>query len=81
VEAGYVKHKNESRNRSALRGANSDRANNLRRALEYVLALAFGEERLDPGNQVRGDTTPGEDSSQLVCTDVVKSTFDIQEES
>jgi len=49
--------------------------------LEYKLALAFREERLDPGNQVSGDTSSGEDRSQLVCADVVKSTFDIQEES
>ena len=41
----------------------------------------FGEERLDPGNQVSGDTSSGKDSSQLVCTDIIKSTFDIQEES
>jgi len=81
VEAAYIKHKKERRNRRSLRSANSDRAENLRRTLENVSALAFGEERLDPGNQVRGDTSSGEDGSQLVCADVVKSTFDIQEES
>jgi len=59
----------------------SDRTENLRPALEYESALAFGEEGLDPGNQVGGDTSSGEDSSQLVCGDVVKSAFDIQEES
>jgi len=50
VEAGYGEHKKEGRNWRALRGANSDRAENLRCALEYESALAFGEERLDPGN-------------------------------
>ena len=79
MEAGYIKQKQERRYRRALRRANSHRAENLRRALEYESALAFGEERLDPGNQVRGDTSSGEDGSQLVCADVVKSTFDIQE--
>ena len=81
MEAGYIKHKEERRNGRALRSANSDRAENLWRALEYMSALAFGEERFDPGNQVRGDTSPGEDGSQLVYADVVKSTFAIQEES
>jgi len=81
VEAGYIKHKKERRDRRALRRANSDRAENLRRALEYESALVFGEERLDPGNQVRGDTSSGEASSQLVCQDIVKSTFDMQEKS
>jgi len=80
VEAGYIKHKMERRNQRALRGANSDRAENLRSALEYESALAFGEDRLDPGNQVRGDTSSGKDSSQPVCAEVVKSTFDIQVE-
>jgi len=79
VDAGYIKHKNERKDQRALRGANSDRAENLSLALEYKSALAFGEERLDPGNQVSGDTSSGEDSSQLVCADVVKSTFDIEE--
>jgi len=81
VEAGYIKHKKERRNRRALRSTNSDRAENLSRALEYESTLAFGEERLDPGNQVRRDTSSGEDGSQLVCADVVKSTLDIHEES
>ena len=81
VEAGYIEHKKERRNRRALRGANSDWAEDLRCALEYESALVSGEERLDPGNQVSGDTSSDEDSSQLVCTDVVKSTCDIQEES
>jgi len=44
VEAGYIKHKKERRNRRALRSTNSDRAENLRRTLEYESALAFGEE-------------------------------------
>jgi len=81
VEAGYIKDKKKWRNRRALRGVNSDRAENLRRALEYESALAFGEERLDLGNQVGGDPSSGEDVSQLVCADIVKSTFDIQEVS
>ena len=81
MEAGYIKHKQERSNRRALRSAKSHRAENLRCALEYESALAFGEERLDPGNQVRGDTSTGEDGSHLVCAEVVKSTFDIQEES
>ena len=37
-----------------MRGANSDLAENLRRALENESALAFGEETLDPGNQISG---------------------------
>jgi len=41
VEAGYVKHKKKRRNRRALRGANRNRAENLRRALENESALAF----------------------------------------
>ena len=81
MEAGYIKDKKERRNRRALRGANSDQAETLRHSLEYKSALVFGEGRLDPGNQVSGDTSSGEDISQLVCADVVKSTCDIQEES
>jgi len=81
VKAGYINHKKEWRNWRGLRSANSDPAENLRRALEYESAWVFGEERLDPGNQVHGDTSSGEDGSQLVCADVVKSTIDIQEES
>jgi len=81
VEAGYIKHKKEGRNRRSLRSANSERAEDLRRALENESALVFGEARLDPGNQVRGAISSGEDGSQLVSADVVKSTFDIQEES
>ena len=81
MEAGYIKHKKEGRNRRALRGANRDWAANPRHALEYETALAFGEERLDPGDQVGGDTPFGEDIGQLVCTDIVKTTFDILEES
>jgi len=81
VEAGYIKHKEVRRNRRALSSANSDGAKNLWRALEYESALVFGEERLDPGNQVRGDTSSGEDGSQPVWADDVKSTFDIQKES
>ena len=50
MEAGYIKLKKERRNRRALRSANSDRAENLRCALEDESALALGEETLDPGN-------------------------------
>ena len=50
-------------------------------ALEYESALAFGEERLVPGMQVGGNTSSGEDLSQLVCSDVVKPSFHIQQES
>ena len=81
MKAGYIEHKQKRRNGRALSGANSDRGENLRCTLEYESALAFGEERLDPGNQVSGDTSSGEDSSQLVCADVVKSTFDMQGEN
>jgi len=81
VEAGHIKHIKERGNWRALRSATSDRGENLRRALEYESALVFGEERLDPVNQVHGDTSSGEDGSQPVCADVVKCTFDIQEES
>jgi len=81
VQAGYIKHKKKTRYRRALRGANRDWAENLRRALENESALAFGEERLNSGNQIGGDTSFGEDIGQLVCTDIVKTTFVIQEES
>jgi len=81
VEASYIKHKKKRRTRRALRGANSDRAENIRRALEYELALAFGEERLDPGKQVGGDTSLGEDNRHLICADMVRTSIDIQEKS
>ena len=66
MQAGYIKHKKKRTNWRSLRSANSDRAEDLRRALENESALAFGEEKLDPGNQVGGDTSSGEDGSQLV---------------
>jgi len=81
VEAGYIKHKMKRRYPRALRGANRARAENPRCPLEYESALAFGEERVDPGDQVGGDTPFGEDTGQVVCADIVKTTFDIQEES
>jgi len=81
VEAGYVKHKKKRRYRRALRGANRDRAESRRCALEYDTALAFGEERLDLCDQIGGDTPFSEDIGQLVCADIVKTTFDIQAES
>jgi len=81
VVAGYIKHKKKERNGRALRGANGDRAEILRRTLENKLALAFGEERLDPGNQIGRDTSFGEGIGQLVSADIVKTSFDIQEKS
>jgi len=81
VEAAYIKHKKKGRNQRALRGANSDRAKDPWHALEDESALASGEERLNPGNQIGRDPSFGEDTSQLVCTDIVKTTFDIQKES
>jgi len=81
MEGSYIKHKKKRRNRRPMRGANSDWAESLRCTLEYESALVFGEERLDPCNQVSGDTSSSEDRSHLVCADVVKSTFDIEEES
>jgi len=81
VEAGYIKHKKKWRNGLALRVANLDRAENLRRILEDKSALALGEERLDPGNQIGGDTSSGEGIGQLVTADIVKTSIDIQEKS
>jgi len=81
VEAGYIKHKKKRRNGRALRGANRDRAENLRRTLENKSALAFGEERLDPGNQIGGDSPFGEGNSQLVHADIVTTSLDVQEKS
>jgi len=81
VEAGYIEHKKQRRNRRAWRGANRDRAESLRRSLENELALAFREERLIPGNQIGGDTFFGEGIGQLVSADIVKTTFDIEEKS
>jgi len=81
VEAGYIKHKKKMRNGRALRGAKRDWAENLRRSLENKSALAFGEERLDPGNQIGGDSPFGEGSGQLVRADIVKTSFDVQEKS
>jgi len=79
VEAGYIKHKKKRRNGRALRGGNLDRAENLRRTLEDKSRLAFGEERLDPGNQIGRETSFGEGIGQLVSADIVKTSYDIQE--
>jgi len=76
-----MKHKNKGRNRRALRGTNSDRAEDPWHTLEDESALTSGEERLNPGNQIGGDPSFGEDTGQLVGTDIVKTTIDIQEES
>jgi len=81
VEAGYLKHKKKRRNGRALRGANRDRAENYRRTLENMLALVFREERLDPGNQIGGDSPFGEGIGQLVRAAIVKTSFDVQEKS
>jgi len=81
VEAGYIKHKKKRGNWRALRGANCDRAENLRRALENKSALGFGEERINPGNQIGGDASFGEGIGQLVSANIVKTSFDIQEKS
>jgi len=81
VEAGYIKHKMKRRDWRTLKGANSDWAENLRGTLAHESALAFGEERFDPGNQIGGDPSFGEGTSQLICADSFKTTFDIQEAS
>ena len=81
MEAGYIKPEEKGRNRRALRGANSDWAKDLRCTLEDETALATGEERLNPGNKIGGDPSFGEDAGQLICTDIVKTTFDVQEKS
>jgi len=81
VEAGYIKHEEKRRNRRALRGANSDWAKDLWCTLEDETALATGEGRLNPGNQIGGYPSFGEDTSQLVCTSIVETTFDVQEKS
>jgi len=81
VEAGYIKHKEKRLNRRALRGANSDRAKDPRCTLEDETALATREERLNPGNQIGGDPTFSENTSQLVWTDIVETTFYVQKKS
>jgi len=81
VEASYIKHKQKRRNRRALRGSDRNRAESLWRTLENESALGFGEERLNPGNQVGGDASFGEDIGQLVSAAIVKTDFDIQEKS
>jgi len=58
-----------------------NRAKDLRGALEDESALAFGEERPNPRNEVSGDSPFSKDISQLLGTDIVKATFDIQEKS
>jgi len=81
VEAGYLEHQEKRRNQRALWGANSNRAKDLWGALEDETALATGEARLNPGNQIGGVPSFGEDTSQLVCTDIGETTFDVQEKS
>jgi len=81
VEAGYIKPQKKRRNTRALRGANRDGAEKFRRGLENETGLAFGEERLNPGNPIGGDISFGEGIGQLVSADIVKTTFDIQEKS
>ena len=77
VEAGYIKHKKKRRKSRALRAANNDWAESLGCTMEDETALAFGEERLDSGNQIGQNTSSGEGTSQLICTDIVKTTFNI----
>jgi len=81
VEASNIKHKAKRRNWRALRGTKGDQEENLRGALEDESALAFREERLNPCHRMGGDPLLGDNASMLVGTVIVKTTFDIQEES
>ena len=78
MEAGDEEHKEKRRNGRALRGSNSDWAESLRCVLEDESARVFGKERLNSGNQIGGDPPFGQDTSQLVSTDVVKITFHVR---
>ena len=49
--------------------------------LGILVSTALGEERLDPGDKVAGDTTSSEDAGQLIGVDIVKPTFDVKEKS
>jgi len=81
VEAGNIEHKKKRRNRRTLRGTEGDWPEHLSSALEDKSALVFGEERLNPRNEIGGDPAFSKDISQLVGADIVKTTFDVQEES
>ena len=81
MKASNVEHKEKRRNWGALRGTNYHLSEDLRSAWEDEPALTFGEEQLDPCYEVCGDPRFGEDCSQLVGPDVVKTTFGVQEES
>jgi len=81
VEAGNIEHKKKRRNQRTLRGTDGDRAKDLEGALEDESALAFGEERLNSHNEVSGVPPFSKDISQLVGTNIVKATLDIQEKS
>jgi len=58
-----------------------DRAEDLRCVFEDESALVFGEEGLNPCHKIGGDHPFGEDSSQLLGADIVKTTLDVQEKS
>jgi len=81
VEAGNIEHKKKRRNRRTLRGTDGDRAKDLRGALKAESALVFGAESLNPRNEVSGDPPFSKDISQLVGTEIVKATHNIQEKS
>jgi len=81
MEASNIKHKKKRTNWRALRGTNGDRVEDLRGALEYEPALVFREERLNPCYEIGGDPPFGEHASQLVGTDIVRTTFDVEEKS
>jgi len=81
VEAGNIEHKKRRRHQRTLRGTEGDRAKDLRGALVDESALGFGEERLNPCNEVSGDPPFSKNISQLVGADIVKATSHVQETS
>jgi len=81
MEAGNIENKKKRRNQGTLRDTDGDRAKDLRDVLEDELPLAFGEEKLSPCNEVQGDAPFSKNISQLVGSDILKATFDIQEKS
>ena len=81
MEVSNIKYKKKRRNWRVLSGINHDWEEDLRGALEDELPLAFEEERLNLCYKVGGDPPFGEDASRFVGTEVVKTTFDVQEKS
>jgi len=81
VEASNIKHKKKRKDSRALRGTNGNWEEDRRGTLEDEPALAFVEERLNPCYKVGRDPPIGEDASQFVGTEVVITTFDVQEKS